>query len=101
MEGMAPLFIILFIVFAIGAVIWHFSRSGTILNHWAQANGYEIVSLKRCWFWRGPFFFSSKSQEVYYVTVRTADGEERRGWVCCGSWFLGMLSDQAFVKWDE
>ena len=101
MEAIAPLFFIaLFIAFVIGVVVWHYSRASDILTGWAQSNGYEIVSSDRCWFWRGPFFWSSKSQEVYYVTVRTTDGQFRRGWVRCGGMFLGMLSDEAEVRWD-
>ncbi len=102
MEGIAPIFFIaLFVIFVIGMMIWHYSRAEEIVTRWARENGYEIVSSGRCWFWKGPFFWSSKSQEVYYVTVRTPDDQLRRGWVRCGGWFLGVLSDQAEVRWDE
>jgi hypothetical protein len=101
MQPASVFFIALFVIFAIGVMIWHYSRASQILTGWAQDNGYEIVSSERYWFWRGPFFWSSKSQEVYYVTVRTSDGGLRRGWVRCGGFFAGMLSDQAEVRWDE
>jgi hypothetical protein len=94
--------IVAVIIFTIAMMIWHYARAGQILERWAQDSGYKIVSSKRCWFWKGPFsFWTSRSQEVYYVTVRTPDGQLRRGWVCCGGWFLGVLSDQAEVRWDE
>ena len=49
----------------------------------------------------GPFFWTIGKQEVYYVTIRTADGQIKRGWVRCGNWFLGVLVDEAQVRWDE
>ena len=102
MEGMAPLFIILFIVFVIGAMKWHYSRAERILENWARDNCYEILSKEYRWFRRGPYFwFTSRAQEVFYVTVRSQDGKVRRGWVLCGGWFLGMLSGAADVEWDE
>ena len=102
MDGLAPLFFIPFIIFAVGVLIWLHSRASDILTRWAQENGYEIVSSERCWLWRGPFWWrSSEHQAVFYVTVKTAGGQIRRGWVRCGDWFLGMFSDQATVQWDE
>ena len=68
---------------------------------WAEENGYEILSSEhrltggRFW-WR-----KSKGQEVYYITIKTSEGQTRRGWVRCGGWFLGVFSNQADVEWDE
>ena len=91
MESVTVCFIAFFVILAVLMTAWHFSRAREILTRWAEENGYEIVSLERCWFWKGPFFFwSSKSQEVHYVTVRTQDGQLRRGWVRCGGWFWGF-----------
>jgi hypothetical protein len=28
-------------------------------------------------------------------------GGVRSGWVRCGSWWLGLLSDQVEVRWDQ
>ncbi len=91
MEGIAP---VLFILIFVGAmVIWHYSRAERILEHWARDNGYEIVSREYRWFHRGPFFWwTSRAQEVFYVTVRTSDGQLRHGWVRCGGWFFGVLT---------
>ena len=103
MEAAAPLlFGIVVIIIVIMATMWHYSRAEDILTRWARENGYEIVSSERRAFRRGPLFFTtSEDQEVYYVTVRLADGQLRRGWVRCGSWFAGLWSDQAKVEWDE
>jgi hypothetical protein len=87
--------------FVIGMLIFHYSRARSILDQWAEENGYEIVSSEhrlmggRFW-WR-----KSRGQEVYYVTIRMSDGQIRRGWVRCGGWFLGTLSNQADVEWDD
>jgi len=102
MEGSTPLLVFVVIAFAVGMFVWHFSRAEAILQRWARDNGYEIVSKEYRWFRRGPFFWwTSKGQEVFYVTIRTMDGRHRRGWVRCGGWLLGVFSDQADVQWDE
>lgn len=102
MEAAIPLLFVVFIAFAVGMMMWHYSRAGRILEHWAQDNGYEILASEHRWFRRGPFFWwTGKGQEVYYVTIRTPDGQLRQGWVRCGSWLLGVLQDQAEVRWDE
>jgi hypothetical protein len=102
MEVAVPFLIVLVVLFVVGGMVWHFSRARNILQRWAEANGYEILSSEIRWFRRGPFFWTtSKGQDVYYVTIRTPDGQIRNGWVRCGGWFLGLLSDKADVRWDE
>ena len=67
-----------------------------ILTRWAEENDYEIVSSERCWFWKGPFFFwSSKSQEVYYVTVRTQDGNSAEGGCDVGAGWGSVRSSRS------
>ena len=91
--------ILLFVVFLLACQI---IRPRQILNRWAAANNLEILSADYRWFRYGPFFWTtSKGQCVYYVTVLTHDGWERRGWVRCGGWILGVFSDNAEVRWDE
>ena len=94
---------ILFAVFIVSIMVtfakWHYSRADDILARWAEDNGYEIRSSERCWF-KGPFF-ALNDQEVYYVTVRTTDGQLRRGWVRCGGWLFGVLSSRTDVRWDK
>lgn len=100
-NGFPVLLVLVFIAFAIAMVFWHYSRSRQLLENWARNNDYSIVSSEYRHFFKGPFFWtSSKGQAVYYVTIRTADGEMRSGWVRCGGWFLGLLNDHAEVRWD-
>ena len=93
--------IFIFVAFFPAFLIFHFSRSRSILEQWAESNGYEIVSSEHR-FLGGPFWWrKSKGQEVYYVTIRTPDGQLKRGWVRCGGWFWGIFTNKADVEWDE
>ena len=102
MEAIVPLLFVLLIIFAVAMMGWNYFRAEDILRRWARNNGFKLLSAERRWFRRGPFFFwTSKSQVVFYVTVRTSDDRIRHGWVRCGSWFLGVLIDQAEARWDK
>jgi hypothetical protein len=80
---------------------WCFSRSAAILNQWAEESGHEILEKSFCLFCKGPFFWcTSRNQVVYRVIVRDKAGNIGRGWVACGSWWRGLFSNQAQVRWD-
>jgi len=84
------------------ALLWMFTRAGRILDDWAAKNNYQILSSELRWLRRGPFFWTStKNQIVYYVTVRTLDGTTKRGWVRCGSFWLGIFQNKAEVRWED
>lgn len=101
MNTQTVLFIILGVVFVAVMILWTFTRSDSILHHWANQNGYRILQQQYCWFWRGPFFWtSSKNQTVYYVTVEDRDGRQRTGYVRCGGYFWGLLVDTAEARWE-
>jgi hypothetical protein len=90
------------IVLVAGYLAWSFSRSRSLLEQWAADNGFEILEREYRTFRRGPFFWtSSKNQAVYHVKVRDREGNVRSGWVRCGGWFLGLLSDQTEVRWED
>jgi hypothetical protein len=94
--------ILVLVAFIVTLWMFHFSRARSILEHWAEENGYEILSSEHRWKGGAFWWRKSKGQEVYYVTVRTPDGQIRQGWVRCGGWFGGVFfSDHADVKWDE
>ena len=89
-------------ILMVASMIWHFSRSRSVLEQWAEANGYEILHSEFRNLFRGPFFWtSSKGQTVYYVRVRGRDGHERSGWVRCGGFWAGLFSDKAEVRWED
>ena len=97
-------------VFAIaaGAVLvsltirWHFNRSNSLLHQWAEKGGYRIIRQEYRTFFKGPFFWTStRGQTVYYVEVEDSKGNRRSGWVRCGGWWFGLLSDNVEVRWEE
>jgi len=80
---------------------WHYSRAREILERWANRNSYKLVASEYRGFAKGPFFWtSSKGQAVYYVTVQDERGKIRKGWVRCGGWWSGLMSDEATAKWE-
>ena len=98
----SPFLILLFVGLGIAGLVWHFSRSRSLLEQWASENGYTILHREYRNLFRGPFFWtSSKTQTVYYVQVRDRDGNVRTGWVRCGSWWLGLMSDKTEVRWEN
>ena len=100
MDGTALL--VMFVVIAVPVtLIWHYTRAASILERWAARNGYRIVQKEIRHFRRGPYFFTTSSgQQVYRVIVEDRDGYIRQGYVRCGGFFLGMLSDRADAQWD-
>ena len=98
--GVAPI-----VFFAVSGGIflaWYLLRSRSLLQRWAAANRYEILHSQVRELEKGPFGLTrSGKQAVYHVRVRSVDGTERSGWVCCGSAWFGVLSDKTEVKWDD
>jgi hypothetical protein len=97
--------IILFIgvlVLIVLIYVWHFSRSSLLLEQWASDNGYELLRREYRVLRRGPFFWTtSRGQTVYYVEIRDCQGHIRAGWVRCGSWWTGLLSDKVEAHWED
>jgi hypothetical protein len=92
---------VLAVAAAIGMLTWHFSRSRSVLERWAEQHSFEIVHSEYRFFFQGPFFWTTfRGRTVYRVKVRDGSGELHSGWVRCGSFFLGLLSDKAEVRWD-
>jgi hypothetical protein len=92
--------IVFFIIFAIGASIWGLSRGRSLLEEWAESHKLNIISAERRSLWRGPFSFTSKGREVYYVTFEDQEGVRRNAYVRLGGAFRGMLSDHVDVRWE-
>jgi hypothetical protein len=94
---------ILVLLIALACLAGHLARSDWVLRNWAEEEGYRILQKRYRLFFRGPFFWraNDECQTVYRVTVEDKVGRVRSGWVCCGSWWLGLWSDQAEVRWDE
>lgn len=94
--------VVILVIVAFASLALRFSRSQSVLDQWADENGFEILHSEYRNFFRGPFFLTtSKGQTVYYVRIRDRQGVERAGWVRCGGWFLGLMSDKAEVRWED
>ena len=103
MQENVPEIVLAFVLLGILAPVLylHISRSRDLLKRWADENGYEITHAEHRMFRKGPYVFSSRGQTVYRVEVRDPQGLARKGWVRCGSWWAGVLSDQVEARWDE
>lgn len=102
-ESADLLALLVFLLVLLFSMQWQRFRSPRILKRWAQNNGYEILSSEhRRLFRHGPFAWTiSNGQPIYFVTIRTAEGDIRRGWVRCGSFLWGTYANVATVRWEE
>ncbi len=102
LDGATPVFVICgFALVFFCSIKWSSNRSAIIIENWAIRNGFRVLG-KQFSFWKGPYFFrSSKNQTVYRIQICDAQGRVRTGWVRCGSWAWGLMSDSIDVRWDE
>ena len=92
---------VLVLAVVLAAFAWERLRSAQILEKWAEANGYTILSSEYRSFLTGPFWWNtSKGQTVYRVTILDSSGQTRTGWVKCGSFWFGLVTDDVRVVWD-
>jgi hypothetical protein len=103
MEGIgAGLLVLVMIVLGGTYIWWYFTRSLSMVEQWARDNGLTLVEVERRYMFHGPFWWrTGKGQAVFRVTVRDASGQVRHGYVRVGGFFLGLLSDQVEVEWEE
>ena len=92
--------IVIIVAATVLSILWTRRRSQTILQRWAERNGLQLLESELRWFRRGPFFLSGRGQVVYYVSAMDGQGMIHRGWVRCGGFWLGLLRDEAEVRWD-
>ena len=86
----------------IALVIWTRRRSRVLLEQWAADNGFTILSREHRYLRRGPYLWTTgKGQDVYYIEVQDTGGTTRSGFVRCGGYWSGMLSDKVTVAWDQ
>ncbi len=90
------------IAIVIPFLAWHRKRSRELVEGWANANVLTITDVERRFLRTGPFFWCrSRGQEVFYVVVHDARGDERGAYVRTGGWILGQFSEQVTVRWDD
>ncbi len=102
MDPYLILFVAALICLLIPFLAWHFRRSRDLVERWANANAYTIVAIERRHICAGPFFWlRGRGHEVFRIVVRDSRGEQRGAYVRTGGWFLGQLSEDVTVKWDD
>src|SRR5436190_20197489 len=103
MQGLQGFFFLALVAVLVVLVMgWHARRSNALLHLWAEQNQYRILRQQCRRLFKGPYSWtSSKGQAVYYVVVEDSDGHKRSGWVRCGSWWAGLLSDHVEARWED
>lgn len=96
------LFPVLILALVVVIIAWTARRSRTMVEKWAIEHDLELLDAQWRWFRKGPYFWkSSKNQHVYHFTVTDEDGVQRTGWIRCGGYWLGLLTSEVDVIWDE
>jgi hypothetical protein len=92
----APLIVLVIVI-----VRWSHKRANEILHHWANNEGYTLISAENRYWRTGPYFLNHyRGQMIFRIVVRDSEGRERSGWVRIGSWFAGVFSEKTHVTWD-
>lgn len=93
-EAYRALWIVLIAVVAIAYLLVWTQRSRHLLETWAAAQGYDLLHAEHRVLRKGPFFWwPSRAQAVYRVTVSDGAGRVRHGWIRVGGWVLGVIAD--------
>jgi hypothetical protein len=101
-DGVYLLFLAAVIAFVVLSVTLTYRRGRTLVERWADLNDLHLESVEHRTFRKGPFFFrSGRGHMVYYVTVRDGQMRQRHAWLRVGGWFLGLLSDEVTVEWED
>ena len=61
----AILFVVLIAAIGVASIVWHFARSKSILQSWADEHGLRLIDCKYRWIARGPFFCNVPSHEAH------------------------------------
>ncbi len=102
MAALVALLFMVVIVVTIFCLHWQFRKSERLIRQWAATRHYQLLGMNHQWFWYGPFWWrTAKGQMVYHVTLRDSAGQIRKAWIRCGSFLLGLLSDDIAVEWER
>lgn len=101
MSDFIPLAVVALVIFFVN---WFYSsRSQSIIQNWANQNGFQLLRYQQKFFRTGPFrwWTIGRGQTIYTVIVRTPDGRDRSGWIRCGSFWSGVyFSNDTEVRWE-
>lgn len=83
----------------------HHVKARSLLQAWADANGYQILHARRSNLLMplGMYFSTSKHQVVYHVAVFDASIKRiRSAWVRLGTYWTGSMDGDAVeVRWEH
>jgi len=98
------LVLMVFLATAIGifGVLFYSSKIDSLINNWAEENGYKIVSKQTKSLSMGPFSSSPKlGQRVFYVEVVDKAGNKKHAWIRCYTRWTEISPSNVEVKWDN
>ncbi|MDB4986626.1 MAG: hypothetical protein JWN04_1804 [Myxococcaceae bacterium] len=104
--------VVVLAVFVLGGLVllevwitrWQYRTAEARLEQWAEQSRHQVLSKERANpYGTGPMSGrgGSNQQVMYRVTVRDADGREKRGLVKVGSKWVGVHSHELVVEWDD
>ncbi len=73
----------------------------SVLNDWATANGFKIVSVKPGPYSSSRVLFSTRSQQEFRITVRDKYGVLKSGLARCVRTGVRSAGVQVDVRWDD
>ena len=100
----AGVVLMVMIMVGLGVLVWivRLSRANSMVQQWAEQNGFRLIECQRRSIFKGPYFFAnSRIQEVYEIRVEDRDGNVRHGYVRVGGFVTGLLSNRVDVKWTD
>lgn len=82
--------------------VWTLRRARSMLNDWADENGYRPVEIEWRWLRHGPFWWrTSRGQVVFRIAVQDSEGRSLHGYARCGGFLFGVLAKRVTVIWDS
>ena len=101
-ENLPILVIFISTAIAIFGVLFYSSKIDSLINNWAEENGYKIVSKQTKSFSMGPFSSSPKlGQRVFYVEVIDKAGNKKQAWIRCYTRWTEISPSKVEVQWDN
>ena len=98
-----PIWLVLGIILIIVLLyIKQTQRAKLTLENWLNQNDFQLTSVERRFFRKGPYLLKSrKGQVIFRISIVNNQHEENIAWVKCGSYFKGAaFSDAIDVTFD-
>lgn len=92
--------LVLALVIFIVSNIFARKKCVTILYDWAQKHNLTIIDCQYRYLYKGPYFWTSRTQSVLYFTAETENGKLKSGYAKCGDYQTGLFfSNTIEVSW--